>query len=248
MVREAEVSIGTIYERHIERAVKFWANIRTLPENHPLSRIGAGRVCKRFTSPLQRIREALKDMSTEKMETIQPYIIPPWEARIPTNRELDRNLPAKVINARSDIYIATSFSGRSDQVGIGIAIQGLLPPGTTPITLSQITGWRHEQNPYTAELTAITQGVQSLLAYTIDRQITILSRNLGALLALSNPKQQSGQTSMCEIYNAVRELRKKGNFVTSAWIPTQEDTAISREAKTIAKKATSAERMPPEDS
>ena len=72
-VGEAESSIRTIRERHTERAVKFWANTRTLPENHPLSRIGAGRVCKRFTSPLQRMKEAFKNMPTGKMETVQPY-------------------------------------------------------------------------------------------------------------------------------------------------------------------------------
>ena len=43
-----------------------------------------------------------------------------------------------------------------------MAIQGLLPQRTPPITLSQTTGWGHEQNPYTAELTAIAHGVQNL--------------------------------------------------------------------------------------
>ena len=65
---------------------------------------------------------------------------------------------------------------------------------------------------------------------------------------MSNPKQQSGQTNIREIYNAVRELRKRGNVVTSAWIPTQEDTVISKKAKAIAKRTTSAEQTPPEDS
>ena len=246
-IGEAESSNRTIHERHAERAVQFWANITTLPGNHPLSRVAAGRKCKRLTSPLQRIKETFKNISTGRMETIQSYTIPPWEPQILT-KVLDKDLLAEIDNAKSQIVIATTSSARNNRVGIGVATQGLLPPGNPPITLSQTTGWRHEQNPYTAELAAIARGVQSLPAFTVGRQITILSRNQGALLALSSPKQQSGQTNMREIHNTVRELRERGNTVTSAWIPTQEESIISKAAKAIAKETTIAERMPSEDS
>ena len=42
--------------------------------------------------------------------------------------------------------------------------------------------------------------------------------------------------------------RTRGNTVTSAWIPTQEESTISKAAKAKAKETTTAERMPPEDS
>ena len=54
--------------------------------------------------------------------------------------------------------------------------------------------------------------------------------------------------SLREIYDIVRELRARGNIVTSAWIPTQEESTTSKVAKTIAKKTTIVEKMPPEDS
>ena len=149
------------------------------------------------------------------METIQPFTIPPWEPRIPM-KDLDEDLQTEKNHTRFQIVITTSSSVRKNRVGIGVAIQGLLPPENPPITLEQTTGWEYEQNPYFAELTTIAREVQSLPAFTIDKQITILSRNWGALLALSSPKQQSGQASLRKIYDTVRELRVKNNIVTSA--------------------------------
>ena len=121
------------------------------------------------------------------METIQPYTIPLWEPRI-LIKELDKDLLIELGSARFQIVIVTTSSVRNNRVGIGVAIQGLLPLGNPPIILSQTTGWRHEQNPYSAELNVIVRGVQSLPVFIFDRQVTILSRNRGALLALSNLK------------------------------------------------------------
>ena len=92
-------------------------------------------------------------------------------------KDLDKDLITETNQARFQIIITTSSSVRKNRVGIGVAIQGLLPPGNPPITLAQTTGWRYEQNPYFAELAAIAQGVQSLSVFTVSRQITILSHN-----------------------------------------------------------------------
>ena len=154
-VGEAESSIRTIHEQHVEKAVQFWTNITTLPRNHPLSRVASGRECKRFTSPLQKIRKTVKNISVGRMETIQPYNVPPWEPRT-LIKELNKDLLIDSGSARFQIAIATTSSVRNNRVKIGVTIQGLLPPGNPPITLSQTTGWRHEQNPYSAELDAIT--------------------------------------------------------------------------------------------
>ena len=97
------------------------------------------RKCKRFTSPLQKIKDTVKNASRERMETIQPFIIPPWEPRI-LMKDLDKDLITETNQARFQIVITTSSSVRKNRVGIGVAIQGLLPPGNPPITLAQTTG------------------------------------------------------------------------------------------------------------
>ena len=53
-VAEAEASIRIVGERYIERAIKLWVNLRTLPETNPLSKLNT-RELRRFTLLLQRI-------------------------------------------------------------------------------------------------------------------------------------------------------------------------------------------------
>ena len=70
----------------------------------------------------------------------------------------------------------------------------------------------------------------------LGRQITILTSNQAALLAVSQPKQQSGQTSIAQVYDAVRKLRQGGNGVRITWVPTQE-FELGKEAKGAANSA-----------
>ncbi|KAH9203026.1 hypothetical protein DL95DRAFT_529820, partial [Leptodontidium sp. 2 PMI_412] len=72
--------------------------------------------------------------------------------------------------------------------------------GREPITYSVTLGARTEQNPYTAELAAMSMEMKRLPQYLVGRQVTIISSNQGDLLATSQPRHQSGQTSIKEIY------------------------------------------------
>jgi hypothetical protein len=75
-VAEAEASIRTVRERHAERAAKFWVNLRTLPETHPLAKLN--------TRELQRFTSVLQSTLMDRMEIIRPYAITPWEERLIT--------------------------------------------------------------------------------------------------------------------------------------------------------------------
>jgi hypothetical protein len=77
----------------------------------------------------------------------------------------------------------------------------------------------------------------------LGRQITILTSNQAALLAVSQPKQQSGQTSIAQVYDAIRTLRQGGNRVRIAWVPTQE-FELGKKAKGAARQATEQGRTP----
>ena len=61
-----------------------------------------GRKCKRFTSPLQKIKDIVENVSRERMETIQSFTIPPWEPRIPM-KDLDEDLLTDY-NALVELY------------------------------------------------------------------------------------------------------------------------------------------------
>ena len=54
----------------------------TLPRTNPLSRLRT-TVCRRFTSPLQKVGQSHEDVPVVDVETIQGYAISPWEQRLP---------------------------------------------------------------------------------------------------------------------------------------------------------------------
>ena len=76
-------------------------------------------------------------------------------------------------------------------VGMGGAIYDTLSNREATIYLVTL-GPRAEQNLYTAKLAAILMATGCLPPDLQGRQITIFSSNQAALLALSQPKQQSG--------------------------------------------------------
>jgi ribonuclease HI len=192
-------------------------------------------------SPLQKIARAHQNTPTNRMEVIRPYIIAPWENRLTTT--LDFSTEEAVHVTAYGVRIATSSSAKKGIVGIGGAIHdtlGIREPSAFSVTL----GARTEQNPYTAELAAIAMAMKQLSPDLIERQIAIFSNNQGALLATNQPKHQSGQTSIKEIYEAVSTLRKRGNSIRTIWIPSQENLELSKKAKEAAQQATEPGRTP----
>lgn len=244
-VAEAEASIRTVSERFTVRATKMWFNLRTLPETNPLSKLNT-RELRRFTSPLQKIFHTHQDTPTDKIEVIQPYVVTPWEKRLHMTKRRGTEEEVSSTNITRGIQIATSSSGRRGIVGIGGAIHdGLgIVTGREPIIYSCTLGTRAEQNPYTAELTAIAVAIKRLPLHLVGRQITIMSSNLGALLTTSQPRQQSGQTSIEEIYKGASALRNGGNSISIAWIPSEESFELGRKAKLAARQATEPGRTP----
>jgi hypothetical protein len=116
--------------------------------------------------------------------------------------------------------------------------------GREPITYSVTLGARTEQNPYTAELAAMAMAMRRLPLHLVGRRITIITSNQGALLATNQPRHQSGQTSIEEIYEVARMLRKGGNSVSMIWVPSQGSFELGRRAKEAARQATEQGRTP----
>jgi hypothetical protein len=175
-IAEAEASIRTVHERHAERATKLWVNLRTLLTTNPLSKLGT-RVFQRFTSPLQKIASMYRQTPTDRMEVIQPYVVAPWEDRLPTTIEPDREKAIEAANSAVGIQIATNSSVRKGIIGMGGAIQDTSGniPDRGPVTYSITVGTRTEQNPYTAELAAIAMAMRCLPPGLLGRQITIFT-------------------------------------------------------------------------
>ena len=71
-----------------------------------------------------------------------------------------------------------------------------------------------------------------------DFRITLVTSNKAAALTLTNPRQQSGQEFVCQIYKLMRRLQRHGNHISIRWIPTSEDNKLLGLAKDQARAAT----------
>lgn len=193
--------------------------MHTLPAANPL-RGAATRMGKKFKrfylSPFYQIADALKAVSVDSLETINPFILAPWKRRIQTiidetATELEQKCTA--------VCIAVSSSARNGVVGIGgaIEIQTSFKADETTTTFSSTLGLQNEHNAYSGELTAMATALSRLpmLRY---REIVLLTRNKSSVLTIRKPRQQSGQEQVCRFYKITRELRLEGNMLKVEWL------------------------------
>jgi ribonuclease HI len=223
-----------------------YINVKTLPKTHPLAALKVS-TSRRYMSPLKKLTLTYEGSGTERMETIQAYAVPPWHNRVSLVCEADREAAIRVAGNASDIVIATSASDRGGLVGMGGVVAQRSPGQTDKIVArySATLGSRDDQNPYTAELEAIAMALRCMPDGLQCRELTVLSSSQSSLKAIVRPRQQSGQTSIRQIYEHIERLRKGNNRVKMIWVPSSVDNlSMNREAKRQAKKATRAECAP----
>jgi hypothetical protein len=104
---------------------------------------------------------------------------------------------------------------------------------------------RAEQNLYTAELSAIANGLLFLPQWLTGQVIAIFTNNLGAALSLRQPRQQSGQEEIASIYESSKSLRQRENKIMVFWRSiANDDSGLASIAKEAAKRSTVPERLP----
>jgi ribonuclease HI len=104
-------------------------------------------------------------------------------------------------------------------------------------TLSVTLGARAEQNPFSAELAAMAHALNMVVGVK-DYRIGLLTSNKAAALTLRNPRQQSVQEFVYQLYKLMRKLRSNGNQINVRWISTSEDNKLRSLAKEQARAAT----------
>ncbi|RKL00430.1 hypothetical protein BFJ70_g17447, partial [Fusarium oxysporum] len=244
-VAEAEAHIATIHDRFWRRASKLWVDIHMLPRTNPVRNLLRGiKAFRRFISPLRRIADVCREVPKDTMEVIQPFTLAPWEARLQvilnSQGEEEEDKIKELAKAGWAVRIATSSSARNDLVGMGGTIRipiSVARAGKLIETFLVTLGSREEHNPYTAELAAITHGLRCLPEIKY-RVIVIVTSSKSAAQAIGNPRQQSGQGHIREIYDAIEKLRGDGNRVNLIWLPRDSELKIQKTAKMSARYAT----------
>ena len=65
--------------------------------------------------------------------------------------------------------------------------------------------------------------VRGLPPYLVGREITIFTSDQAAIQLISQPKQQSGQDSITQIYETVGKLKEGRNRILLSWVLAQEE-------------------------
>ncbi|KZL63403.1 reverse transcriptase, partial [Colletotrichum incanum] len=238
-VAEAEAHILTAKERFWRKAVKMWTDIHTLPETNPVRGMTSKmrKFRNSYRSPLFQVAEALKDIPMERVETINPLTLLPWEDRLEV---IIGEEETRATGTASTVRVAVSSSVRREIVGVGGVVQkrSVLRDDPELQPFSFTLGPRTEQNPYSAELAAIAYTLRRSLRGVANERITVVTSNKGAVLSLKRPHQQSGQAYIRSVYDSVEELRKDNNIITVQWLAASEEDKLLKQAKTQAREAT----------
>jgi hypothetical protein len=247
-VAEAEASITPAGERHAQAGTRFYVNMQTLPKTHPLATLRV-RETRSYLSPLTKLA-LVHDGVIERMETIEPYALPPWQRHMVVEYDSDKEVAADagtsddVTEASSmrQVLIATSASARNGIVGMGGVVRNTAGGGAHDGIIAKYSitfGPRDEQNAYTTELEAVAVVLRCMPDGLRHREVIIATRNRSALQAIAKPRQQSGQGAIREIYRHARRLKKGGNTIKMRWVSsTNESFTLGVKAKAEARKAT----------
>jgi hypothetical protein len=154
----------------------------------------------------------------------------------------DHQEAAQIARDAQGIVVATCSSEKNGIVGMGGAICDTITTGSSDkdaiATYTVTLGPRDRLNIYFADIIAVATALRNLSALPLrNRVITVLSSNLSLLQVINNPKQQSGQSYICQIYESTNKLHEMGNRVFTIWTPASEQITLKQKAKAMARQA-----------
>lgn len=252
---EVEAAIIPTEIRWRQQRMRFWTDLRTLPDKHPLQPLQrrARRPCRRFPSALMLMAAEGETPGSADYERIEAYSQAPWDERLHVHI-LDRD-DAIGITTRpwqaQELRIFTDGSVRKGKVGIGIIGQ-LHNRGIQEevLRVSQPVASTHAMNIYTAELQAIHEALrltrQGRFFMRAIRFITVYCDSQAALKSLARPRQQSGQYLLMHIQDHVRHIREILSIdIDFRWVPGHAGCTGNELAHQLAQAATDATNHPP---
>ena len=238
---EVESGLMPPHLRLQSRILRSYTCFATLPPTNPVNACltrASTSTSHTHISPLEYLSRTFPDYSGS-METIRPYVRPPWwipntNIDISSNKKEAKQRHDEAVHDINTICIYTDGSGIEGQIGAAAVCQ------TTSETRKQYIGTDSSHNVYAAELAAIKLAVDIVQeAPRKYDKCVIYTDSQPAIKATTKPHQQSGQSILASVIDSLDSLKshQPGIEITLAWVPGHKDIAGNEEADKAAKEA-----------
>ena len=199
----------------------------TLPEKHPLTKWMQQAIINRspirFISNLENIVARFPEQTTTTIETIFPYIWPPWwtpqiNIYIESTKEKAKSHHTTSRNQnKSDPNTTCIYM---DDSGIEGNIEVAAYPPTITWTDYQYLGDESEYNVFRAELTAISLAIGMVNENPQYTRCIIYTDSQASVKTIIKPGQQSGQSIIQGILDSIKKLQQQHEItLTLTWVP-----------------------------
>ena len=223
----AEAGILSTQDRLVRKITKFWVDSQTLPRGNPLwncmrTAVTARPDCQ-HQSPCMFMRTHILSLD-DTMERVVPFAVTPWQQSVRTMVSISSDRDEAIESCQGakglEFQVSTDASMKNGRVGCAI-VAGL--DDSTESTLTRTIGTSDAINVYVAELSAIMEAVEWIqrICWTLaeSAKVTIYSDNMSVLLAISNPRHQSGQFIIQRIIQGLWSIQRRGRKIRLAWVP-----------------------------
>jgi ribonuclease HI len=242
---ELETGLQPAWIRLQSKVLLASTRMQSLSSRHPIQEwltkaLRTRTACISHRSNLENILQQFPYMCT-KIETIEPYIRPPWWTPITKIKIETTKVDAKDQHNKIQMHLdsATTATIYTDGSGIESKIGAAAYNSMTNEVSHQYLGSEKQFNVYAAELTALHLAVKQLWNHGECRIGRIYTDSQAGVKAIVHPRRQSGQTIIQEILNSIDKLTDEYPQlqVEIVWIPGHAEIEGNERADTEAKKA-----------
>ena len=177
---------------------------------------------------------------TEGIESIEPFIRPPWRSlkaktRVDNTKDIAKDIHDKIQEVSDDTIVTIYTDGSGIDKKIGAAAFNQRDDEVSHHHL----GGEMQFNVYTAEITAMQLALERLWNHQATSICRIYTDSQTAIKAIERPQRQSGQSIIKDLLDCIDEIMDKHRHlqIDIMWIPGHSEIQGNERADAEAKKA-----------